>query len=264
MAAHISPEDIDLIAIALTNARARSEALPTYPGAIPICMTDAYAIQDAAIQLWPDRLAGWKLGRIPAPVQADHGGRKKLAGPVFAQSILPHPAQFTSIRGGLCAIEGELIIQLCADIPVGAMPSREGVRASIAKACAGIEMASSPYAGMNDRGPAATASDFGVNGALILGPEMDLAVALAGGFNCEVSIDGNAQAQKDFVSSLGDPVSIILELIEILFERGRGLKAGDLISTGAITGVHPIVAGQAGKARFATPHGACDVDVSVA
>ena len=36
---------------------------------------DAYAIQDEAIAAWPDRIAGWKLGRIPPPHDAAYGAR---------------------------------------------------------------------------------------------------------------------------------------------------------------------------------------------
>lgn len=263
MVAAISPEDVAAIAGRLVQARMVSRHLDAYPGPIPTSLADAYAIQDSAIAQWPDHVAGWKLGRIAQEVQAEHGGRKKLAGPVFTKAVLHQPGLFASIPGGLCAIEGELIIQLGSDLPLGPVPDRQALQAAISKAFAGIEMALSPYQGMNDHGPAATASDFCVNGALILGPAMDLHTVLAGEFECEVLIDGASQGRADFRLALGDPVSILKELVEILFERGRGLKAGDLISTGAVTGVHAMRAGQSGCARFFTPEGVLDVNVLV-
>lgn len=244
-------------------ARREWRALSAYPGPMPQTMTQAYAIQDAAISRWPDRLAGWKVGRIPQPLQAQHGGRRKLAGPVFARAVQRHPASFPAIHDGLCAIEGELVIHMGQDIPPGPIPDRASLSAAVTRVFAGIEMASSPYAGMNDHGPAVTASDFGVNGAVILGPELPPAAALAGQLRCAVSIDGVLQGNQAFSEALGDPVAILTELLEILFERGIGLRAGDLVSTGAITGVHAIAPGQSGEAVFEMEGLRAGVDVVV-
>lgn len=263
MEAPISPDATAAIAHSLVAARLDWRALPAYPGAMPQTMAQAYAIQDAAIGLWPDRVAGWKVGRIPEPVQAQHGGRRKLAGPVFGRAVLRHPASFPAIHGGLCAIEGELILRMGQDIAPGALPDRSGLSTAIAGVFAGIEMASSPYAGMNDHGPAVTASDFGVNGAVILGQELPRVPALDGQFQCTVSIDGVVQGSRGFGDTLGDPVAILAELLEILSERGIGLKGGDLVSTGAITGVHAMTPGQAGQAVFDVAGQRAEVDVVV-
>lgn len=263
MEAPISPDPSAAIARGLTAARLDWRALPAYPGPMPQTMPEAYAIQDAAISLWPDTLAGWKVGRIPEPVQARHGGRRKLAGPVFRRAVLRHPASFPAIHGGLCAIEGELVLGMGRDMAPGPLPDRDSLCAAIAGVFAGIEMASSPYAGMNDHGPAVTASDFGVNGAVILGQELPRTPVLAGQLHCTVSIEGVVQGARDFSDALGDPVAILAELLEILFERGIGLRAGDLVSTGAITGVHAMTPGQSGQAVFDVAGHRADVDVVV-
>jgi len=43
-------------------------------------------------------------------------------------------------------------------------------------------------------------------------------------------------------------------LLEHCARRGRPLKAGQLVSTGAATGIHDIAAGQVGRVSFAS-HG---------
>ncbi|MDP2117545.1 MAG: 2-keto-4-pentenoate hydratase, partial [Brevundimonas sp.] len=48
------------IARAFVEARRSARALATYPGTAPESLEAAYAIQDDAIALWPDRIAGWK------------------------------------------------------------------------------------------------------------------------------------------------------------------------------------------------------------
>ncbi|MFN3537099.1 MAG: 2-keto-4-pentenoate hydratase, partial [Brevundimonas sp.] len=53
------------IAHTFVDARTRALALADYPGQVPGGMDAAYAIQDEAIDLWDDQIAGWKIGRIP-------------------------------------------------------------------------------------------------------------------------------------------------------------------------------------------------------
>ena len=53
------------IARAFVAARSKATALPDYPGQVPEGMDAAYAIQDQAIGLWDDLIAGWKICRIP-------------------------------------------------------------------------------------------------------------------------------------------------------------------------------------------------------
>ena len=63
--ADISSDSRATIARTFVEARTKARALPEYPGQIPEGMDAAYAIQDEAIGLWDDQIAGWKIGRIP-------------------------------------------------------------------------------------------------------------------------------------------------------------------------------------------------------
>ncbi|MDB6157927.1 MAG: mhpD, partial [Gammaproteobacteria bacterium] len=57
----------DAIAEQFVRARLDATALPDFPGSIPATLNTAYAYQDRAIALWPDFVAGWKVGRIGEP-----------------------------------------------------------------------------------------------------------------------------------------------------------------------------------------------------
>jgi 2-keto-4-pentenoate hydratase len=48
----------------------------------------------------------------------------------------------------------------------------------------------------------------------------------------------------------GGPLDSLAFLLNLLHRRGRRLEAGQLVSTGAATGVHDILAGQAAVADF--------------
>lgn len=240
------------VARAFVNARRAGRALPVYPGVEPVSLDAAYAIQDEAIAAWPDRIAGWKLGRINPPHDARFGAGR-LAGPVFSRAVWTAgdgPVRFGVIDGGFAAVEAEYVLELGENAPDRGDWSGGEAGALVARVFTGIEVAGSPFAGINDHGPAVTASDFGNNAGLILGAEVagwrDRLAALT----CTLSIDGAIVGRGGAASIPGGPLDSLAFLLNLLHRRGRRLEAGQLVSTGAATGVHDIVAGQAAVADF--------------
>src|SRR6059058_573738 len=70
------------------DARMTAAALPGYPGgAVPATLPQAYAIQQASIAAWPDRVAGWKVAAIQ-PQWRDAYPDERLCGPVFSKSLV--------------------------------------------------------------------------------------------------------------------------------------------------------------------------------
>src|SRR5579862_6288095 len=82
-AAALSPPEV---ARRFVEARLGARALTGFPGAIPADMAAGYLIQEAAIGLWPDEVAGWKVGKIPLELQASLGA-ERVMGPVFAGNV---------------------------------------------------------------------------------------------------------------------------------------------------------------------------------
>ena len=247
------------IARAFVQARRSGRALPTYPGVAPDSLDAAYAIQDAAIALVPDEIAGWKLGRIPPPLDAQFGAGR-LAGPIFSASVRPSDGvtDFALIEGGFGAVEAEYLL-LMAETP----PLRDGWTSTeatrlVSQVRGGVEIAGSPFPEINDHGPAVTASDFGNNAGLILGAEVACdwagdAEALSG-LTCAVRIDGETVGTGGAVNIPGGPFDSLAFLLNALHRRGLRPRAGQWISTGAATGVHRIAIGQTAEADFG-PHG---------
>lgn len=241
------------IARAFTDARRTGRAVPSYPGAQPDSMDAAYAVQDDAIALWPDRIAGWKLGRINAPWDARMGAGR-LAGPIFAKNVWAaegdRPTPFEVIEGGFAAVEAEYVLEL-ADTAVDRGDwTAETAAALVGRVFTGVEIAGSPFPGINDHGPAVTASDFGNNAGLILGAEIADWRARLAGLTCSVTIDGQIIGTGGAASIPNGPLDSLAFLLNLLHHRGRRLEAGQLISTGAATGVHQIFAGQSSVADF--------------
>lgn len=241
-----------LIARAFTTARRDAQPLVRYPGAAPQSLIEAYAIQDEAVALWPDRVAGWKLGRINPPHDARFGAGR-LAGPIFSRNVQlagERPTAFGVIDGGFAAVEAEYVLELERAAPDRDDWTAESAADLVGRVYVGVEIAGSPFAGINDHGPAVTASDFGNNAGLILGHEIADWRARLAGLTCAMSIDGAAVGEGGAAAIPGGPLDSLAFLLNLLHRRGRRLEAGQLISTGAATGVHDIRAGQSAVADF--------------
>jgi 2-keto-4-pentenoate hydratase len=233
-------------ATAFVAARRGARALVDYPGALPASLAEAYALQDQAIGLWGDVLVGWKVGRINAP-WCDTFGTDRLAGPVFRQGLRSdgNGSAMPVFSGGFGAVEGEVVLVLGSPAtPRRTGWTREQAGALVSGAHVGIEVASSPLASINELGPLVTISDFGNNNGLVLGSPLPLGIAMAGQCLFETRIDGLLVGSAVAAGIPGGPLESVRALLDICSSRGITLPAGTLVSTGAVTGVHAVSAGQ--------------------
>ena len=243
------------VARSFVEARLGARALPAYPGEVPASLAEAYAIQELAIGLYPDAIAGWKVGRIPLPLQAQLGD-ERLAGPTFRRFLRTattgETVALAAIPGGFAAVEAEFIYRLGVDAPDGKTDWTVAEALDIVAALhVGVEFAGSPLKTINDLGSTVVASDFGNNAALVVGPE------IAGwreradeALPCETWIDGVLVGAGTAASVLGGPAPALAFLLGHCAARGRPLKAGMYITTGAATGIHDIHAGQSARISF--------------
>jgi 2-keto-4-pentenoate hydratase len=256
------------IARSFTAARRAAVPIAEYPGQIPPDMATGYAVQEAAIGMWPERIVGWKVGLVPGPLQASLG-TAHLAGPIFSDTLVRSTGADTiplaAISGGFAAIEVELIAAARVDAP----PAKtDWTLLEAAEFTSdwyfGVEFAASPLATINDLGPTVVASDFGNNSGLILGLPFDHGlIAEPAKLTCRAQIDGTVVGLASVAALPGGPIAALRFLLGHLASRGRPLRAGQLVSTGAITGVHRIFPGQRGEIEF-IGHGKIDVLVTAA
>ncbi|TGX48405.1 2-keto-4-pentenoate hydratase [Sphingomonas gei] len=238
------------IAETFVEARRESRGLREYPGNVPAGLDDAYAVQDHAIALNGREIGGWKVGRINPP----RNGVDRLAGPIFAESIvLAGEGVDMSIFGdGFAAAEAEFLFRLRAAPPAGRTSFTEAEAIDLIDAVhVGIEIASSPFAGINDHGPTVTISDFGNNNGLVIGPEIrDWRSADIKAWPVELDINGERIGAATAETMLDGPVGAVRFLLELMAARGIALQAGQWVSSGAVTGVHPVKRGDLVECRF--------------
>ncbi|NBB16793.1 2-keto-4-pentenoate hydratase [Caulobacter sp. SLTY] len=243
------------IARRFTDARRAADALPDFPGAIPADLAGAYAVQDAAIDRWNEAIVGWKVGRIAPPLQ-ERLGSARVSGPVFARNLwraepgveVPFPV----FRGGFAAVEGEFVYRLGADALAGKTRWTAEEALDLADALfVGVETAGSPLATINQLGPLVVASDFGNNWGLILGEAVaDWREQAFADLTCTTAIEGAVVGTGTAADLPDGPAEALAWLLGHCAGRGHPLKAGALVTTGAVTGVHDIVAGQSAAIDF--------------
>jgi 2-keto-4-pentenoate hydratase len=250
------------IARRLTDARRNGHILEAYPGDVPAEMSQSYAVQDRAIELWSQPVQGWKIGRL-APNLFERHQTERLAGPIFASSVQTFgdgPMHVDVYSGGSAAVEAEYVFRIAHD----ADPERldyDDLSAFALINCLniGIEMAGSPLVAINSRGPTVVASDFGNNNGLLLGPvlmtfspgtsphQLEEAIHT---LKAETLIDGQVVGKGGLSSIPGGPLSAIAWLAGHVARRGRPLTKGQFISSGAVTGIHDIGPGKSAEVRF--------------
>jgi len=242
------------IALAFVEARAAGRALSTYPGERPDSLADAYAIQDRAITIGRRAVGGWKVGRIWSPDDVRLGANR-LAGPIFTESIIDaeegaSPAM-PVFAGGFAAGEAEFMIRLGPSAGLEPPHTDTDTLGWIDEIRIGIEVASSPYPDINADGPCVTISDHGNNAGLVLGRSVprDLWKSLRG-IEIVAMIDNAEVGRNTAAEMLDGPLGAVRFLLANLRSRGIPTPAGTWISTGAVTGVHPVAPGQNFTADF--------------
>ncbi len=237
-------------------ARLNARALAEYPGPLPASLDEAYARQDAAIELWPDRVVGWKVGKIP-PGWTDIVGEDRLVGPIFAAHVQTQAAGeslgIAVIDGGFAAVEAEYIFVLGRSTPRDKVDwTPEEAADCVGELRIGIEFAGSPLATINHLGPAVVVSDFGNNAGLLLGPVIaDWRSQALESLRCETFVGGRLVGRGGAASISGGPLTALAFALNRCARRGRALVVGDVVSTGASTGIHDIRIGEQARVEFA-------------
>lgn len=241
------------IARAFVEARRTGSALADYPGTMPATLTAAYQVQDIALALTDRPVAGWKVGKIDPPVDGDN----RLVGPIFADQVfLPAPGAdpiaMPVFGDGFAAAEAEFLLRVGTAPDAGKSDyTIDAARALIDAVHVGIEIASSPFPGINTHGPAVTVSDFGNNNGLVVGAEAEgWQQADINAWPITLRINDAPIGAATAADMLDGPFGAACFLFNHLARRGIAVPSGTWISSGAVTGVHRVAIGDHVTATF--------------
>jgi 2-keto-4-pentenoate hydratase len=248
----VTGDKLEMIAEQCVRARLAGQSLPQYPGTVPASLEEAYRVQDYAINRFPDAIVGWKVARIGAQWSKQYP-EERLVGPVFQRNLhIARPGEvvdFPVFEGGFAAVEAEIVLRVSEDAPANKFDWSLDEAAELVRSFhLGVETAGSPVVTLNDLGPGAIIGDFGNNWGVVVGSmvgewrsiEEIIALSFIDDALCG---RGTAFIRQGVLGALAFALSKCAQ-------RGRPLRAGDVISTGAITGVHDIKIGQQSRHVF--------------
>jgi len=242
----------EMIAEQFVRARLAGQSLPQFPGKVPTTLAEAYRCQEAAIKRFPDSIVGWKVARIP-PAFAQQFPEERLVGPVFEGNLhfarIGEVVDVPLIEHGFAAVEAEIVVRVNEDAPAGKTDWTIDEAAELVRSFhLGVEVASSPLATLNDIGPGAVISDVGNNWGVVVGSAVGEWRSIQELVALSFIDDALAGRGTAFVRQ--GVLGALAFALNKCAERGRPLRAGAVISTGAITGVHDIRIGQQSRHVF--------------
>lgn len=240
------------LAQTLVMLRREGRAVAAFPGTVPATAAEAYRVQAAALALLKRDVGGWKVGLVPPAFRELFGGTR-LFGPILAENIRHADGATLSWKmpgHGFAAFEAEIALRIGRT----AQPSESWTAATAAgavdSAMIAVELASSPIASIRADGPCAIVADLGINAGLLLGSALgDWRDALASITVC-TTVDGDVAGPAKPMDMPGGPLESLASLLNHLGARGLPLEAGQVVATGAITGIRPIGPGMAAVADF--------------
>ena len=212
----------------------------------------AYAIQEVNTLHWLSndrRLVGRKIGITSKAVQVQLGVDQPDFGMLFADMAIPDGEEIPASTVLQPRIEGEVAFVLAHDLD-HLQPTIADVSNAIAYATAAIEVVGSRIADWNIN-IQDTIADNASSGLFVLGNERhslaDFDSRLCG---MVVEHRGEPVSTGAGAACLGNPLNAVIWLAKVMVERGHPLRAGDIIMSGALGPMVPVVAGDVYEVRI--------------
>jgi 2-keto-4-pentenoate hydratase len=234
------------LATALWNARLAGNVIDPDAFPVPATMDEAYAVQARVTALAGDTMLGFKIGSTSSEAQKLLGTDRPGSGPLLARFCHDSPARVTLAAAQMPAVEGEFAYRFGKDLAPRVEPySREEVLAAVSAVAGAVEIVGSRYAGgLAGKGRFRITADGGANIAFVAGrwhtttPARDVrqhAVAMR--------INGKLHGHGTGSRALGDPLDVLVWLAHQQQKTDRGVRAGDIVTTGTCTGVDRVMPG---------------------
>lgn len=207
---------------------------------------DAYRVQDQVFAaLWPGaKAAAWKAGGPSDQVEP-------TAAPIAPEKLLRSPATVSSESMNMVGVEAEVAFRLERDLPPRTKAySDMEVASAVGEVLVAIELCDTRLANWKNTTGIWKLADFQNNSALVAGSgttewqKIDF-------LQQEVEFTVGAKVSKaKGAHSFGNPFRLLPWLAKHCAKRGAGLHEGDLITTGAWTGLEIARPGDEVVARF--------------
>lgn len=195
--------------------------------------SEAYRVQDEVYaELWSGtRPVAWKVGGPSDQVEP-------TAAPIAPDALLLSPASVIGASMNMIGVEAEVAFRLAKDLPPRSRPySARSVAAAVGEVIVTIELCDTRLANWKNASGLWMLADFQNSSGLVAGSgtkdwhKIDF-------LQQEVEFRIGARTSKaKGAHSFGNPLRLLPWLAAHCGKRGLGLHAGDIITTGAWTGL---------------------------
>jgi 2-keto-4-pentenoate hydratase len=195
---------------------------------------------------------GYKVGSTSAEAQRFLGTDEPGWGILLEPYVQESPARIKLAAAQMPAIEGEFAFRLGRDLPQRASPyAMADVEPAIDGVAGAIEVVGTRFAGgLAGKGRFLATADGGFNVALAVGKWAPWGGRDLKAHRVAIAINGTPRGEGTGSRALGDPLAVLLWLANHMSAVGRGLRAGEIVSTGTCTGLDPVQPGDVARADF--------------
>jgi len=239
--------------VVLAHARLAMDTVNFSDVEVPASASVAYDAQEQLIGLVDSTLVGWKVGATSPASQAKLGVKAPICGPVFQRTLVESETDIAlSYFHHQPGLESEFAFTIEVTIrPGGATMNAKTAREIVSTIHPAIELVCSRFDRNFEVDPALLVADGALHAALVLGPGTDPdKVENLSAHQLRTLVNNEEIAIGKGSEVLGDPYESLAWLCNHLNRRKLTLPAGSIVTTGAVTGLHPTNAG-----RLLTTHG---------
>ena len=230
---------------------------------VPPDTATAYRVAQMVAEELGVAVAGWKIAAMKAEMQKALRTDQPIYGRVFAPQVVPAPARFAHATLASPIPEVEYQALLAADLPPRAKPyTLEEMGEAVASLHTGLELAQCRF--VHDAAfpplPAILADGAG-SGIIIYGPPIEgWRQRDVSGQEVALICNGKVRRTGTARAALDHPLVPLTWLANELSRSGIGLKAGQMVSTGTLTGMLAPTPGETYVADFG-PFGSVTVRI---
>jgi 2-keto-4-pentenoate hydratase len=246
-------DNLQSLALKLWEARRDGGVVDPADVTEPASTAESYVVQNEIVRLSGLPTCGFKVGSTSAEARKILGTTEPGSCPVLAPYYFEAPAEITLNPEHMPALEGEFAFRMGHDLP-----AREAdydvleVSDAIDAVAGAIEVVGTRLkGGLAGKGRFLVTADCGANIALVVGAwhehwrEIDLK---AHPVTMYVNDQGKGAGTGE--QALGDPINVMVWLANQQSKLERGLKAGEVVSTGTCTGLDGVAPGDRVRADF--------------
>ena len=243
---------LEALADSLAAARRDVRQLASLPEElVPATVREAYAVNGMVAQRLGWDPLGWKIAGTTSKVREKLRLDTPIYGRTFRRFACQSPMHFKAGELLDPLVECEFFVTLMQDLPPRKEPwTMPEVIEAIDTVHAGIEVAECRFPSAALPRLHAILADGSASGRYVFGGAISNWRDGLANTTVNLEIDGKLRRQGVGADVMGDPLRPLLWLAEERREWGDGLRAGETISTGSMTGMLPIRAGQHARATF--------------